>query len=52
MHVESKGLARLSEALSTGKFRLPIAKRLPLAEAASAQRLAEASGISKILLKV
>ena len=51
-HVDSKRLASLSEALSAGKFRLPIAKRLPLAEAASAQRLAEAGGISKVLLKV
>jgi NADPH:quinone reductase-like Zn-dependent oxidoreductase len=31
---------------------IPIAKRLPLAEAASAQRLAEAGGIGKALLKV
>jgi len=51
-HVDSKRLASLAEALSAGKFRLPIAQRLPLAEAASAQRLAEAGGISKLLLKV
>ena len=51
-HVDSKRLASLCEALSAGKFRLPIAKRLPLAEAASAQRLAEAGGVSKVLLKV
>ena len=51
-HVDSKRLAGLAEALSDGKFKLPIAKSLPLAQAASAQRLAEAGGISKVLLKV
>lgn len=51
-HVDSERLASLAEAVKTGKLRLPIAKRLPLAEAASAQRLAEAGGISKVLLKV
>ena len=35
-----------------GDSKLPIALRFPLAEAASAQRLAEAGGISKVLLRV
>jgi NADPH:quinone reductase-like Zn-dependent oxidoreductase len=51
-HVDSKRLAGLAEAVKAGKLRLPIAKRFSLAEAASAQRLAEAGGISKVLLKV
>ena len=51
-HVDSKRLAGLAEAVKAGKFRLPVAKRFPLAEAASAQRLAEAGGIGKVLLKV
>jgi NADPH:quinone reductase-like Zn-dependent oxidoreductase len=51
-HTDSKRLAALAEAVKAGKLRLPIAKRFSLAEAASAQRLAEAGGISKVLLKV
>jgi NADPH:quinone reductase-like Zn-dependent oxidoreductase len=51
-HMDSKRLASLAEAVKADKFRLPIAKRFPLAEAASAQRLAEAGAISKVLLKV
>jgi NADPH:quinone reductase-like Zn-dependent oxidoreductase len=51
-HTDSQRLAALAEAVKAGKLRLPIAKRLPLAEAASAQRLAETGGISKVLLKV
>jgi NADPH:quinone reductase-like Zn-dependent oxidoreductase len=51
-HVDSKRLAGLAEAVMAGKLKLPIAKRVPLAEAASAQRLAEAGGISKVLLRV
>jgi hypothetical protein len=41
----------IAAARSSG-FRLPAAKRFPPAEAASAQRLAEAGAISKALLKV
>jgi NADPH:quinone reductase-like Zn-dependent oxidoreductase len=51
-HLDSKRLAGLAEAVKADKFRLPIARRFPLAEAASAQRLAEAGAISKVLLKV
>ena len=51
-HTSSKRLAALAEAVKAGKLRLPIAKRFSLAEAASAQRLAEAGGVSKVLLKV
>jgi len=51
-HTDAKRLAALAEAVKAGKLRLPIAKRFSLAEAASAQRLAEAGGISKVLLKV
>jgi NADPH:quinone reductase-like Zn-dependent oxidoreductase len=45
-------LAGLVEAVQAGRLRLPIAERFSLAEAASAQRLAEAGGISKVLLRV
>ena len=51
-HADSKRLASLAEAISAGQFKLPITKRFPLAEAGSAQRLAEAGGIGKVLLKV
>jgi len=51
-HVDSKRLTGLAGAVMAGKLKLPIAKRFPLAEAASAQRLAEAGGISKVLLRV
>ena len=51
-HADSKRLAGLAEAVKAGKLRLPIAKRFSLAEAASAHRLAEAGGISKVVLKV
>jgi NADPH:quinone reductase-like Zn-dependent oxidoreductase len=51
-HVDSKRLAGLAEAVMTDKLKLPIAKRFSLAEATSAQRLAEAGGISKVLLRV
>jgi NADPH:quinone reductase-like Zn-dependent oxidoreductase len=51
-HADSKRLAALAEAVKAGKLRLPIAKRFSLADAASAHRLAEAGGISKVLLKV
>jgi len=51
-HTDSKRLATLAEAVKAGKLRLPIAKKFSLAEAARAQRLAEAGGISKVLLKV
>jgi hypothetical protein len=40
-HVDSKRLARLAEAVEAGKFKLPIAKRFLLAQAASAQQFAE-----------
>ena len=51
-HVDSNRLAGLAEAVMAGKLKLPIAKIFALAEAASAQRLAEAGGISKVLLRV
>jgi NADPH:quinone reductase-like Zn-dependent oxidoreductase len=43
-------LARLGEAVVKGELVLPIARRFPLRDAATAQELAEAGGIGKLLL--
>jgi NADPH:quinone reductase-like Zn-dependent oxidoreductase len=43
-------LAELTAAVASGELVIPIAKRLPLAEAAEAQRLAEKGGVGKVLL--
>jgi NADPH:quinone reductase-like Zn-dependent oxidoreductase len=43
-------LAELTAAVASGELVIPIAKRLPLSEAAEAQRLAEKSGVGKVLL--
>jgi NADPH:quinone reductase-like Zn-dependent oxidoreductase len=51
-HMDSKRLAELAEAVKAGELKLPVARKFPLAEAANAQRLAEAGAIGKILLKV
>jgi len=51
-HPDSVRLAELAEAIAAGKFRIPIGQRLPLAEAAAAQTLAEKGGIGKVLLVI
>jgi NADPH:quinone reductase-like Zn-dependent oxidoreductase len=40
-----------ADALRDGKFSLPIARRMPLAQAAEAHRLGEQGGIGKIILE-
>jgi NADPH:quinone reductase-like Zn-dependent oxidoreductase len=50
-HPDPKRLAELARAAAGGKLIIPIAKRLPLSQAADAHRLAESHGVDgKILL--
>ena len=51
-HPDSARLAQLAEAVAAGKLRIPIARRFPLAEAATAQALAEKGGVGKVLLVI
>jgi NADPH:quinone reductase-like Zn-dependent oxidoreductase len=47
---DSKRLAELAQAVADGKLVIPITERLPLAEAARAQEIAEKGGGGKVLL--
>jgi len=50
-HPDAKRLGELAAAVASGGLKIPIAKRLPLAQAAEAQRLAERGGSGgKVLL--
>ncbi len=49
-HPDSKRLHELAQAVAKGEFSIPIAKRMKLSQIREAQTLAEAGGISKILL--
>jgi NADPH:quinone reductase-like Zn-dependent oxidoreductase len=49
-HDDAKRLGELAQAVADGKLAIPIAKRLPLAEAAAAHALAEAGAAGKVLL--
>ena len=49
-HPDSKRLHELAEAVATGEFKIPIAKRMKLSQIREAQTIGEAGGISKILL--
>ena len=49
-HPDGKRLGELGEAVARGEFKIPIAKRFPLAEAREAQSLAEKGGVGKVLL--
>jgi len=49
-HPDSKRLGELAAAAAAGKLVVPIAKRLPLADAGAAQALAERGGVGKVLL--
>jgi NADPH:quinone reductase-like Zn-dependent oxidoreductase len=50
-HPDSKRLGELATAVARGDLKIPIAKRLPLAQAADAQRLAERGGAGgKVLI--
>jgi NADPH:quinone reductase-like Zn-dependent oxidoreductase len=49
-HPDSKRLAELAQAVADGKLVIPISHRLPLAEAARAQELAEKGADGKVLL--
>lgn len=49
-HADSKRLGELGAEVAHGKLVIPIAQRFPLAEAASAQELAQGGGVGKVLL--
>jgi NADPH:quinone reductase-like Zn-dependent oxidoreductase len=50
-HPDAKRLRELAEAVARGDLKIPIAMRLPLAQAAEAQRLAERGGLGgKVLI--
>jgi NADPH:quinone reductase-like Zn-dependent oxidoreductase len=49
-HPDSKRLHELAEEVAKGEFKIPIARRMKLSQVREAQTLAEAGGISKILL--
>jgi NADPH:quinone reductase-like Zn-dependent oxidoreductase len=51
-HPDSKRLGELARAVAEGRLRLPIAKKLPLAAAAEAHRLAEKGGLGGKLVLV
>jgi NADPH:quinone reductase-like Zn-dependent oxidoreductase len=51
-HPDSRRLREMAEAAARGGLVIPIARRLPLAQAREAQRLAEQGGSGKILLLV
>jgi NADPH:quinone reductase-like Zn-dependent oxidoreductase len=47
---DAKTLRALSEDVAAGKFRIPIDRMIPLAEAGEGQAAAEKGGIGKVLL--
>ncbi len=49
-HPDSKRLHELAEAVAKGDFKIPIAKKMKLSQVREAQTIAEAGGVSKILL--
>jgi NADPH:quinone reductase-like Zn-dependent oxidoreductase len=49
-HPDSKRLGELARAVAQGELVVPIARRFPLAQAAEAQRVAEAGAAGKVLL--
>jgi NADPH:quinone reductase-like Zn-dependent oxidoreductase len=49
-HSDPKRLAELAQAVADGKLVIPIARRFPLAQAAEAQKVAEAHVGGKVLL--
>ena len=52
-HPDAKRLGELAMAVARGDLKIPIARRLPLAQAAEAQRLAERGGSGgKVLLRM
>lgn len=49
-HPDAASMRSLAEDLAHGKFRIPVDRKLPLADAAQAHAAAEKGGIGKILL--
>jgi NADPH:quinone reductase-like Zn-dependent oxidoreductase len=50
VHADARRLAELGQAVAEGRLVIPIAKRLPLAQAREAQKLAESSPGGKVVL--
>lgn len=50
VHPDAARLAELGEAVADGEFELPVAKRFPLSDVRSAQRMAEQHGVGKVVL--
>jgi NADPH:quinone reductase-like Zn-dependent oxidoreductase len=48
---DARRLGELAKAVANGEFAIPISRRMQLSQAGQAQQLAEAGGISKILLQ-
>jgi NADPH:quinone reductase-like Zn-dependent oxidoreductase len=51
-HPDAVAMRALAEDLANGKFKIPVDRKFPLAEAAKAHALAEKGGIGKVLLLV
>jgi NADPH:quinone reductase-like Zn-dependent oxidoreductase len=49
-HTDGRRLREMAEAVARGELVIPVAQRLPLAQAREAQRLAEQGGSGKVLL--
>jgi NADPH:quinone reductase-like Zn-dependent oxidoreductase len=49
-HPDAVAMRALAEDLANGKFKIPVDRKFPLAEAAKAHALAEKGGIGKVLL--
>jgi NADPH:quinone reductase-like Zn-dependent oxidoreductase len=49
-HPDAAGMRLLAEDIAGGRFRIPVARTLPLADAAKAHAAAEKGGIGKVLL--
>ena len=51
-HPDAARMRSLAEDIANGKFKIPVDRMIPLADAAKAQAEAEKGGIGKVLLLV
>jgi NADPH:quinone reductase-like Zn-dependent oxidoreductase len=49
-HPDAAGMRSLAEDIASGRFRIPVDRKIPLADAAKAHAEAEKGGIGKVLL--
>jgi NADPH:quinone reductase-like Zn-dependent oxidoreductase len=49
-HADAASMRSLAEEIANGKFRIPVERTMPLADAAKAHAEAEKGGIGKVLL--